>query len=668
MDYRYLFRPLWIGGMELKNRIAMPAINHSYSEDGHVNERLISYYAARSRGGAGLITVGGCSVHELGRSFRNLGIYNDSFQQGLQNLTEAVHAEGAKIAAQLYHAGGYAKSVEIGGQALAPSSFSCRYTHETPRKMEESDIAAVQNSFAQAAVRAKNAGFDAVEIIGSAGYLVAEFLSSYTNLRGDQYGGDLGNRSRFLVEIVQAIHREAGNDYPVIVRLSGNDFVNGGNCNQDAAAVAKLLEKAGAAAINVTGGWHETVVPQVTGEVPCAGYAYLAAGIKNEVSIPVLSSNRINNPVEAERIIAMGLADVVNMGRPLLADPDLPNKILAGKEKEVRRCIACGQGCYDRRFSGKAVECMINYQAGREFEWQNPSTRQPKRILVVGGGVAGMEFAIQAAARGHAVTLWEKESHLGGQIRYASKAVGKQDFSYLVEYQAYMLEKYSISVELAKEATADKIREFAPDILVIATGSEPLPAPFAIADSACEVVHANDVLTGEVIPGKKVVVVGGGAVGCETAVFLADQGTLSAEQTKFLMRHNAETDAVIHELLKKSARDVTIVEMGKDVGRDIGLSTRWGVKKHIKQLGIQCLTERKVIAVTKSGVCLQNAADEMETLQADTVVLAIGSRSRTELSKALEGLSAEIFSIGDAVSPGKISSCISDAVELATRI
>lgn len=668
MNYRYLFQPIHIGEMELKNRIAMPAINHSYSEDGRVNERLIAYYAARSRGGVGLITVGGCSVHEWGRSFRNLGIYNDSFQPGLLKLTEAVHAGGAKIAAQLYHAGGYAKSEDIGTQALAPSTFSCRYTHETPRKMEESDIESVRNSFAQAAVRAKNAGFDSVEIIGSAGYLIAEFLSPYTNLRTDQYGGGLENRSRFLVEIIQAIHKATGSNYPVIVRLSGNDFVAGGNCNSDVAEVAILLEKAGAAAINVTGGWHETVIPQVTGEVPCGGYAYLAAGIKNAVNIPVISSNRINNPAEAELILAMGLADMVNMGRPLLADPELPNKILAGKEKEVRRCIACGQGCYDRRFSGQAVECMINYQAGREFEWQNTPAGTPKRILVIGGGVAGMEFAAQAASRGHNVTLWERGSELGGQIRYASQAVGKRDFSFLMEYQTYMLEKYSVKVERGKEATVDNICQFAPDVLVLATGSEPIQAPFAIAESACDVVQANQVLSGEFIPGRRVVVVGGGAVGCETAVFLADQGTLSGEQTKFLMRHKAESDAVIHKLLEQSARNVTVVEMTKDVGRDIGLSTRWGVKKHIKQLGIQCLTERKVVGVTGSGVCVQNAEGEKETLRTDTVVLAIGSRPRTELSKAVAGLVGEVFVIGDAVTPGKISRCISDAVELAMRI
>ncbi len=668
MKYRALFQPIKIGAVELRNRISMPAINHSYSEDGQVNQRLIDYYAARGQGGAGLIIVGGCSVHEWGRSFRNLGIYNDSFLPGLQKLTEAVHATGAKIFAQLYHAGGYAKSVEIGAQAVAPSTFACRYTHETARQMENEDLSSVRKSFAQAALRAKQVGFDGVELIGSAGYLIAEFLSPYTNRRNDQYGGCLENRSRFLLEIVGDIQQVAGRDYPVIVRLSGNDFVAGGNGSREAAAVAKLLEEAGVAAIDVTGGWHETVIPQVTGEVPGGGYAYLAAGIKQAVGIPVIASNRINDPVGAERIIAMGQADMVNMGRALLADSELPNKVRDGKEKEVRRCIACGQGCYDRRFSGQAVECMINYRTGREFEWWNPPVNTPKRILVIGGGVAGMEFAIQASARGHKVTLWEKRNQLGGQLHYAAKAVGKRDFSYLLEYQTHMLGQYMVEVELGQEATADMIRHFSPDALVIATGSEPIPAPFPIAEAGCEVVQANEVLAGEMIPGRRVVVVGGGAVGCETAVLLADQGTIGAEQARFLLRHRAETDDVIHALLEKGIREITIVEMAKDIGRDIGLSTRWGVKKHMKQLGIRCLSERKVVAVTESGVLVRNPTGEEEVLPADTVVLAIGSRSRNELGKAVAGMLPEVFVIGDAAVPGKISRCISDAVELALKI
>ncbi|HZU86769.1 MAG TPA: FAD-dependent oxidoreductase, partial [Anaerolineaceae bacterium] len=355
-------------------------------------------------------------------------------------------------------------------------------------------------------------------------------------------------------------------------------------------------------------------------------------------------------------------------GRALLADPDLPNKAKAGCLKEIRRCIACGQGCYDKRFSGQDVGCMINYWAGKELTIEAKPVIAPKKILVVGGGVAGMEFAINAAARGHKVTLWEQGQRLGGQLNYAAQSIGKRDFQYLLDYQIHMLEKRAVTVELSREATVENILLFKPDAVVVASGSEPIKAPFAIESDGTNVVQANDVLAGEYIPGQKVIVVGGGAVGCETAVFLADQGTLSAEQTKFLMLHKAETDEVIHQLLERGTRTVTLVELLKDVGKDIGISTRWGVKKHIAQLGITCLTETKVIAVTEQGARVQSLCGEISLVEADTIVLAIGSRPRDILSKDLKDKIKEVYVIGDAVSPGKISSCITGAVELSAVI
>lgn len=668
MNFQYLFKPITIGTMQLKNRIAMPCINHSYSADGVANDRLVAYYAARAKGGVGLITVGGCAVHELGRSFQIICIYNDKFNEGLKKLTHAVHEHDTKIVVQLYHAGGYAKSKDIGAQAVAPSAIFSKYTHETPKEMSREDIEIAKQSFIDGAQRAKRVGFDGVELIASAGYLIAEFLSPYTNERTDEFGGTWENRSRFLLELVKGIKYACGQNFPVIIRLSGNDFVLAGNDNNNAVLVAKLLEENGVDAINVTGGWHESRIPQTTGELPAGGYTYLAARIKQAIGIPVLASNRINDPIEAERIIALGFSDMVNMGRALLADPELPNKAKEGRLNEIRRCIACGQGCYDRRFSGQDVCCMINYSAGRELEIAHQPVAKPKNILVVGGGAAGMEFAINATQRGHKVTLWEKGDRLGGQLHYASKPIGKRDFRYLLEYQTNMLQKLNVTVEMHKVATEQNIVAFQPDAVVIASGSEPIEAPFPIESDGSNIVQAIDVLAGRFIPGQEVIVVGGGAVGCETAVFLADEGTLSAEQTKFLMLHKAETDETIHDLLKYSTRKVSIVEMAKDVGKDIGISTRWGVKKHIKQLGITCLTETKVVAVTEAGVRIQTSDGEIKDIRAATVVLAIGSRPKDILSKELAGKIQEVYVIGDAVSSGKIINCINNAVELSSKI
>lgn len=666
MEFRHLFQPIEIGGMSLRNRIAMPCINHSYSPDGMVNERLIAYYAERARGGVGMITVGGCAVHELGRSFQVMCIYDDKFNQGLSKLTAAVHEHGAKIVAQLYHAGGYAKSKEIGGQPLAPSAVASKYTRETPREMSREDIAAVQEQFVQAAVRAKAVGFDCVELIGSAGYLLAEFFSPYTNMRTDEYGGSLDERCRFAQELVVRLKKELGGGYPVLMRLSGHDFVSSGNTNEQAIIIAQKLEAAGVDALNITGGWHESKIPQTTGELPTGGFGYLAANIKRAVSIPVIASNRINDPWQAEKMLAMGMADLVNMGRPLLADPQLPSKAQRGATDEIRKCIACGQGCFDRRFSGRDVQCMINYMGGREYELTIKKSDQPKRILVVGGGVAGMEFAINAAQRGHYLTIWEQSSELGGQLHAATMPIGKQEFKYLIAYQKRMLEKLGVEVSLNQTADRESIKEFAADIVVLATGSRPIVPEFA--KNCPATVAAVDILQGQYIAGQRVVVVGGGAVGCEAAVVLADEGTLSGEQVKFLLLHQAESPENIRKMLVNSWRRVTIVEAASDVGRDIGISTKWVAKKHLNQLGIKCLVETKVVDISAEGVTVEGSDGERWTLEADTIVLALGSRSEDALYEALVGELPEVYRIGDAVKPGKIFDCINAAVELANQV
>lgn len=666
MKFRHLFQPLDIAGMKLRNRIVMPCINHSYSPDGMVNERLIAYYAERARGGVGMITVGGCAVHELGRSFQVICIYDDKFNLGLSKLTQAVHEHGAKIVAQLYHAGGYAKSKEIGGQPIAPSAVTSKYTRETPREMSKDDILAVQEQFVQAAVRAKQVGFDGVELIASAGYLLAEFFSPYTNLRTDEYGGSLDNSCRFAIELIGKLKAVLGKEYPLLVRLSGHDFVNAGNTNEQAIQIAKKLEAAGVDALNITGGWHESKIPQTTGELPTGGFGYLAANIKQSVNIPIIASNRINEPWQAEKMIAMGMTDLINMGRPLLADPQLPNKAQRGAVDEIRKCIACGQGCFDRRFSGRDVQCMINYRAGREYEFEQQTCTQPKNILVVGGGVAGMEFAINAAARGHLLTIWEQSSKLGGQLNLATMPLGKQEFKYLVSYQARLLQKLGVRIILNKTADTQSIKDFAADIVVIATGSKPVAPNFVQADATA--VMAADILQGRYIAGRRVVVVGGGAVGCETAIMLADEGTLSGEQVKFLLRHQAETPENIRKMLLNSWRQVTIVESATDVGKDIGISTRWVAKKHMSQLGIKCLLETKVVSVSTEGVTVEGGDGERWNIEADTVVLALGSKAENKLYQELVDQLPNVYLIGDAVKPGKIFECITEAVELANRV
>ncbi|MCL6612446.1 MAG: FAD-dependent oxidoreductase [Peptococcaceae bacterium] len=661
-----LFKPIKIGSLEVKNRISMPAIHHAYTPDGFVNDRLVRYYETRARGGVGLIIVGGCSIDNLGTAPKMIGLHDDRYIEGLRKLTSAVKGAGAKIAAQLYQAGRYTHSFLIGQQPVAPSPVASRLTREVPREMTRDDIRTVIESFADAALRARKAGFDAVEIIASAGYLICQFLSPLTNQRTDEYGGSWENRCRFGIEVVRRVKEKAGVDFPVLVRLSGNDFMPGGNTNKEAAMFAAELEKAGVDCFNVTGGWHETRVPQITGDLPRGGYAYLAWGVKSAVGVPVIASNRINDPLTAEMILRNGQADMINMGRPLIADPDLPNKARRGDLKSIRKCIACNQGCFDSIFSMGDVHCAINPMAGREFEVSVEPAARPRKVLVIGGGPAGMEAARTAAARGHRVTLWEKGPVLGGQLHYAAKPPGKQEFMTLVDFYLNELEAGGVEVELNREATAEDVIQQSADVVVLATGARPSDPPFPVT-AGDKVVSALDVLAGKAVLGRNVVVVGGGAVGCETAITIAGIGTLSAEGLKFLVENQAESYETLQLLLNRGTKNVTLVEMLKGIGKDIGVTTRWVVMKEISRLGVNVIDQAKVKEVNDRGVVIERGGQET-LIPADTVVLAVGSRPAGELAGQLEGRVPDLHVIGDAASPRKITQAVREGFDLALKL
>lgn len=661
-----LFDPIKIGDLELKNRICMPAIHHCYTPEGLVNDRLIKYYETRAAGGAALLIVGGCTVDTIGGGPVMIGLHDDRFIEGLSDLTTAVKAAGARIAAQLYQAGRYTHSMISGRQALAPSAIPSRFTRETPGEMTLEDIDMVMESFVAAALRAKQSGFDAVEIIASAGYLICQFLSPVTNQRSDLYGGTWENRCRFGLEVISRVRAKVGPHYPILLRLSGHDFVPGSNTNKEAAAFAVESEKAGVDLINVTGGWHETRVPQITGELPRGGFAYLARGIKEAVHVPVIASNRINDPLTAEQILKDGLADLVNLGRPLIADPDFPNKAKQGRYGTIRRCIACNQGCMDSVFTLQSVFCSVNPLAGRENEIKVTPASEPLLVLVVGGGPAGLEAARMAALRGHQVTLWEKAPRLGGQLLYAAIPTGKHEFSTLLDYYKHELTELGVEIVLDKEALAGDIIAFGAGAVILATGAVPSGAPFPVADPA-KVVPAQKVLDGSVNPGKRAVVVGGGAVGCETAITIAEMGALSAETLKFLIENEAEEIDTLRRLLNRGTRQVVIVEQFKGLGRDIGISTRWVVMKNIRRLGIKVIDETKVKAVTTEGLILEKGGAET-MLPADTVILAVGARSENTLAEQLKEKVPELYLVGDAVAPRKITEAIREGFEAALKI
>lgn len=661
-----LFEPVAVGSMLLKNRIVMPALHHAYTPEGLVNERLIRYYERRAQGGAALIVIGGCSVDPAGTGPAMIGLHDDSFLEGLTRLAAAVKSAGARAAVQLYHAGRYTHSMLTGLQPLAPSAIPSRLTRETPREMSREDIAGVVEKFATAAHRAREAGFDAVEIIASAGYLICQFLSPVTNRRTDEYGGSWENRCRFGAEVASAVRERIGPDIPVMVRLSGHDFIPGSSTNSEAAAFAAVLEKAGADCFNVTGGWHETRVPQITGDLPPGGFTYLAAGVKAAVNVPVIASNRINDPRTAEEILRNGQADLVNLGRALVADPDFPLKARAGEHRSIRRCLACNQGCLDSIFSFQELHCAVNPLAGREHEIAVTPAAKPRRILVVGGGPGGSETALTAARRGHQVTLWEKEERLGGQLRYAAQPPGKQEFATLAEYYSHQLPAAGVEICLKREAKAADILEFAADIVIVATGSRPADPPFPVKAPG-KVLTALEALDASAPLGKRVVVVGGGAVGCETALAIAERGTLDAGTLKFLLQNGAETPENLLRLVNRGPRDVTILEMAKGVGRDIGVSTRWVVLQNLRRLGVRVVDRATVREVAAAGVSYEKDG-QVEFIPADTVVLAVGAQPERSLAEELEGKVAELHVIGDAVKPRKVTEAVREGFDLALTL
>ena len=430
-----LFEPIVINQTEIKNRIYMPAMHMNMAVNFEVTDQLVEFYAERARGGAGMIVVGYATVDELSGNTKNIGAHKDEFIPGLAKLAAAINDNGARSAVQINHAGRYNSSFFLEGkQPVAPSAIASRMTRETPRALTIDEIEEVIDNFAQAALRVKKAGYDAVEILSGTGYLISEFLSPLTNTREDRYGGDLENRMRFGIEVMQAIRKAVGGTFPVIVRMNGNDFMPGGQGRLELQAYAQaLVEQAGVDALCVNVGWHEARVPQIITAVPRGVFAYLSRGIKEKVNVPVIASHRINDPYTARDMIGDGMCDMVAMGRSLIADPYLPEKARTGKDNQIIHCIACAQGCFDNLFKLKAVECLCNPRAGRERETRAVAADVKRNIMVVGGGAAGMSAALAAAERGHQVTLYEQSDRLGGQLHLAAAPPGREEFAALAD-------------------------------------------------------------------------------------------------------------------------------------------------------------------------------------------------------------------------------------------
>lgn len=626
--------------MRLRNRIFMPPMGDRYAVDGYVTEQQLSYYEARAKGGVGLIICGfTCVDHVLGvcdpvRTY----IDDDKFIPGLKKLAQVIKRHGARAAIQIGHAGARA---EIPLQPVAPSATRHpTYQHRSPRALTVGEIAEIIALFVRAAARAQEAGFDAVELHAAHSFLLSEFLSPIWNKRQDRYGGSLENRARIVVELVKAIRNALGRSYPIWCRYNceepGGD---GGVTLAEAQGIAQILEDAGVDAIHIS---RDTLFPSSTPPFyPAGALLPLAEGIKKVVRVPVLVAGRIS-PEVGNNVIGEGKADLIGFGRGLIVDPELPSKLKLGKPDDIIPCIRCNK-CFGERktwdvaIAASGIRCSVNAAAGREKEFIIEPAKNQRRVLVVGGGPGGMEAARVATLRGHRVSLCERHDKLGGQLWAAAVPPLKDTIRPLIDYLTGQLDKLGVDVKLGKEVTPDLVDAAKPEVVIVASGSQPMLPDIPGIDSA-SVTTAEDVLLSRATVGEKVIVLGGGTTGAETADFLAEQG-----------------------------KQVTIVEMLEDIAADMNWLIKRSLLLRLAEKKVAVLTRAKSEAVEKDGVVITRDGHQ-ERIKADTVVVATGAQSNVEVSRALQGKGSEIYQVGDCVKPRSIMEAIHEGAEVARLI
>lgn len=635
-----LFSPFKIGSLEIKNRIIMPAMEtHLCDGDGFVTDRLISYYCERIKGGVGYVTIENTTIDIAGRiNDGMLCIYEDRFMPGIKKLVNEIHQLGGKVVIQLSHGGREALKYYTGLDPVAPSPIASPLTRQTPRKLTIDEIHELVKKFAAGAKRVFDAGADGIEVHMAHGYLVNQFLSPEANIRHDEYGGNTENRTRFAVEIVRAIRQEVPEDFPVICRISGDEYTETGIKLPESKIHARLLEAAGVSALHVSACNSASSfynIPCYYLEEGC--FAHLAEGIKSVVQIPIITVGRILGPELAEKILEEGKADLIAFGRVLIGDPYFPEKAKNGLINEIRPCISCNK-CINS-ITDRMLMCTVNPNIGKERTIETLPESHPKRVLVIGGGPAGITAADIASKRGHQVTLWEKEDELGGSFRFATFPPFKSPMKNLLQYLINQVKKDCIKVQMDKEATVESVREFGPDAVIVAVGSKEghFDIPGIKNANALEIKDAF--LQADTL-GKNIAIIGAGPEGCELADFLASRG-----------------------------KDITLIEMKRVIGMGLVAHPRFHITERLKNAHVKMFTGTKVVAIGRDYVMVRKRKEEDQRLDGfDHIVMSSLNLPNKGLADALKGFIKEVHVVGDAVSGRSALEAIAEGAEAALKL